>query len=346
MPGDVRSPYGRHSVTVLGTVPDGAVSPTYYERPALKPSDWRWLIVTYFFVGGAAGAAQLIASVVDLLGQRRHRGLVSAGRYVAIGGALVSPLLLIADLKTPSRWYNMLRLFRPTSPMSIGSWTLLAFGTSSSLAVLGQLAEDVFHLRAGRSVARISGIPAGISGALLATYTGTLLSATSTPIWAVAYRWLPALFGASATATACAVLSLTVPRTLESHSVRRGLSRLALLASLVELVVTFRLDAVWREASVETPLGQARLRPTYRVGALGLGILFPLTVHLLEALTGREWRRAATVASLAALVGGYCQRTVVLMSGRQSAERPRDYFHIAQPLRARELSGIDGSRRS
>ena len=204
-------------------------TPTYYGRSAVKPSDWRWLIVSYFFVGGLAGAAQLIATIVDLRGHHRDRTLVSAGRYVALLGALASPVLLTADLKTPSRWYNMLRVFRHTSPMSIGSWTLLTFGTSSGLAALGQVGADVFGWRPARAVARLSGVPAALSGGLLAIYTGSLLSATSTPLWAVAYRWLPAMFGLSATVTASAALSLVLDRAGGAQLSKRRLERLALV---------------------------------------------------------------------------------------------------------------------
>src|SRR5438067_12511758 len=100
-----RTPWGRHTVSVLGSVPDQESIPTYYDRPALKASDWRWLVISYFFVGGLAGAAQVIAGVLDLIGHRRDRALVSAARYLAFGGAIVSPILLVADLKTPSRLY-------------------------------------------------------------------------------------------------------------------------------------------------------------------------------------------------------------------------------------------------
>src|SRR5205085_2590856 len=109
---------------------------------------------------------QVIAGVVDLTGHRRDRALVSAARYLAFAGALVSPILLIADLHTPSRWYNMLRIFRSTSPMSIGAWTLSAFGASSGLAALGHVAADVFEIRGGRALARYAGIPAATAGAV------------------------------------------------------------------------------------------------------------------------------------------------------------------------------------
>jgi len=334
----IRTPYGRHSVDVLGSVPDVAWPPTYYGRPALKASEWRWLIATYFFVGGLAGAAQVIASIVDLLDHPRDRLLVSAGRYVALAGALIRPPLLILDLKTRSRWYNMLRVFRPTSPMSIGSWTLLTFGTSTGLAALGQLGSDLFGLRSGRTLARLAGLPAAVSGALLATYTGSLLAATSTPLWAVAYRSLPAMFGASATATATALLTLILHCLPDTEPSVRRLERLALMASISELVFNAKVDAQWQRERVRSPLEKPAAGATYRLGVLGLGIITPLLVHSLQALTGREMRTASVLASAAALAGGYLQRGVLLMAGKQSAEHPQEYFRIAQQWLVRELA--------
>jgi formate-dependent nitrite reductase membrane component NrfD len=317
-------------VEVLGEVPREQSPPTYYDRPALKPSDWRWLIITYFFVGGLAGAAQVVAGVVDLLGHARDRRLVSAGRYLALAGALISPVLLIADLKTPARWYNMLRVYRGTSPMSIGSWTLFAFGSLSGLAALGQLAADVLRVQGGRTVARAFGVPAAISGALLATYTGSLLSATSTPLWSAGYQLLPPIFGLSGTSTATAAFSLILRRASASSATLHRVERLALAASLLELVLMLRLDALWRREQVQAPLDQPDLALAYRGGAMGLGILTPLVVHLLQALTGRELRVASILASVAALAGGYAQRAVFILAGSRSAERPVDYFRIAR----------------
>jgi formate-dependent nitrite reductase membrane component NrfD len=323
------TPYGRRRVDVLGSTPPDA-PPTYYGRPALKPADWRWLIVSYLFVGGLAGAAQVIAGVVDLLGHPRDRRLVSAARYLALAGSLLSPVLLIADLKTPSRWYNMLRVYRRTSPMSIGSWTLLAFGGSSGLAGLGQLGADLLGLGWARALARAAGVPAAVAGGLLATYTGSLLSATSTPVWAAGYRLLPPIFGLSGTATATAALGFVLGRAGAPRATRRRLEWLGLLASLFELVLTLRLNAVWKRAQLDAPLNEPPLALPYRVGALGMGILAPLAVHLLQVLTGRELRTASSLAWVATLVGGYTQRAVVLLAGQRSAERPTDYFRFAR----------------
>jgi formate-dependent nitrite reductase membrane component NrfD len=300
-----------------------AETPTYYDRPALKASDWRWLIISYLFVGGMAGASQVIAGVVDLVGDPRDRRLVSAGRYLALFGSLLSPALLIADLKTPSRWYNMLRIVRGTSPMSIGSWTLLAFGSLSGLAALAQLAADVRRWRAARRVARLIGVPAALTGGLLATYTGALLSATSTPLWAASYRLLPAVFGLSGTSTATAALGFFVRR-------RTALDRLALVVSAFELALALRLDALWKREGVSGPLEETRLAVPYRLGALGLGMVAPLAIHALQAVTGRELRTASNLAAVAALCGGFLQRAALILAGKGSAERPADYFRMAR----------------
>ena len=130
------------------------------------------MVATYLFVGGLAGAAQIIATLADLLGGRRDQATVRAGRYLALAGALASPVLLMADLHVKSRWYNMLRIFRRTSAMSIGSWTLAAFGTLSGLVAMLQTGADLFGLAGPRRVARWLGLLAAGVGALMTVYTG------------------------------------------------------------------------------------------------------------------------------------------------------------------------------
>src|SRR5579862_1713482 len=147
---------------------------TYYGRPAIKPSHYKWLISAYLFTGGLAGASQIIAAVADLFGRPRDHSVVRVGRYVALLGSLASPVFLINDLQSPKRFYNMMRIFRPTSPMSLGSWTLAAFGTLSGLTALGQAVEDVTGLAAGRWLARAASLPAAAAGAVMSCYTGSL----------------------------------------------------------------------------------------------------------------------------------------------------------------------------
>src|SRR5690242_4129959 len=185
-----RGPYGRQPKPAerrgVHSTRSAYQGETDYGRPVLQPSHYGQLIASYLFIGGIAGASQIIATLADWTGDRRNRFITRAGRYLSLGGILAAPLFLIADLRTPERWYNMLRIFRRTSPMSIGSWTLTAFGTLSALTALGQARDDLRGARRPGRLGRLAGVGAASVGALLATYTGSLLAATSTPLWAAA----------------------------------------------------------------------------------------------------------------------------------------------------------------
>jgi len=78
--------------------------PTYHGRPAVKPSLYGWTVAFYIFIGGLAGAAQIIATAADLLGARGG-AVVLAGRVIALAGAVLSGILLIVDLHTKRRFY-------------------------------------------------------------------------------------------------------------------------------------------------------------------------------------------------------------------------------------------------
>ncbi len=300
---------------------------TYYDLPALKPGHYGWLISTYFYVGGLASAALFLATVIDLFGGKEDRPAVRSGHYLALLGGLVSPPLLILDLHTPQRWYNMLRIFRKTSAMSIGSWALTGFGLLSGVAATGQAVEDIFGWRAGRWLARLAGLPAALAAGVVAIYTGTLLAATNIPLWASGFPVLSSLFASSAASTATATLALLSPSV--SERTHRRLAWFGLTAGIAELLFAARVDRHWQAHQVAGPMRTPPLGPLWRGGVLGLGILIPLGLHLAQIFGGRKARPAGTLASIAALFGGFCLRAVFVYGGRRSAQRPRDYFRQA-----------------
>jgi protein NrfD len=308
---------------------------TYYNKPALKSTHYRWLITTYFFVGGLASAAQFIATVGDLMAGREQRKLVRIGRYLALLGALASPILLIADLRTPRRWFNMLRIYRPTSAMSIGSWALSAFGGFTGVTALAQALDDL-GLAVFRPIARIAQLPAALAGAVVALYTGTLLAATNSPFLASTFPFLSPLFASSAVSTATAALSIAAEASNEPSKTKRWLNAIAFISGLSELIFALLIQRDWRRRNLAEPFTEEPIKTAYRVGVLGLGITGPLVVHGIEAIRQRDVPVLSILASCAMLIGGYILRAVFVFEGNRSTLRPEEYFRFTQPT---ELSG-------
>jgi formate-dependent nitrite reductase membrane component NrfD len=220
----------------------------------------------------------------------------------------------------------MLRIFRSTSPMSIGSWTLAFFGTSTGLAAIGQLLADLFRVESPRAFARVVGIPAAIAGMLMSVYTGVLLSATSTPLWSVAYRHLPALFGATASASAAAALSLVLTLLGAPTAVLHRLDRLALVAGASQLVVTVSTDRLWEREGLSMHANRRR-------AVLALGTIAPVIVHSVAVATGRRSRMLGCLVALATLAGAFFERADIVFTGNESADSPADYLRIAGAAR-------------
>ena len=328
-----RAPYGRRKGRDSGFPERRYDGESYYDRPAMKPSHWGWLISTYYFVGGLAGAAQTIATVADLIGAGDDRTIVRAGRYLSLAALLVSPPLLIADLHTPARFYNMLRIFRPTSAMSIGSWTLTGFGAFAALAALAQGVDDLTGHPAARTVARGAGIPAGLLGTVMATYTGALSVSTGAPLLAAVPRTIPTLFGLAASASALAALTLYAEATRAPEEAHRQIERLGLILGVGELVAHAALWRTWHARGVHGALDTPRLALTYRVGMVGLGAIVPTAIHAVQELSGRRSRVASLAAAAATIVGVFAERATVIFGGNASARSATDYLRFTQPRR-------------
>jgi hypothetical protein len=195
---------------------------SYYGQPIINPPVWEEReIAGYLFTGGLAGASSILAAGADLTGRPT---LARGSRLMATGAISISLLALIKDLGRPQRFLNMLRVFKPTSPMSVGVWILVAYAPLTGAAA----ASDVLG-RAPRG-GRAAGLAAAALGSAVATYTAALISNTSVPAWREGRREMPILFAGSA-ASAAAGWGLVVAPAGESEPARR----LAILGALVEL---------------------------------------------------------------------------------------------------------------
>lgn len=274
---------------------------SYYGRPIVKPPVWKPEIPLYFFFGGLAGASSLLALGARVTGNeplRRRAGLVSAL------GVSISPILLIRDLGRPVRFLNMLRVFKPTSPMNVGSWLLTAAGTASGTAA----ATDVLGILP--RVQLLSEVGAGILGAPLATYTGALVADTAIPAWNEARRELPFAFAGSAAAAAGGIAAIVTP---PEHA--GPARRLAVGGAAVELLATRAMEA--RLGDLAEPYEQGEGGRYARAGKVATRAGLVLT-----AIAGRRRTGAVAGGSLLAL-GSLLQRFAVWKAGVQSASDPK-----------------------
>ena len=199
---ELRERAAREAARAVGPVER---APGYYGQPVVKPPVWTWEIPVYFMVGGLAGGAAMMALPAAIAGAR---SLALWALWTATAGGAAGAALLIADLGRPARFFNMLRVLKWQSPMSVGAWTLAAFSAVvGATALLLQLAPlDGFDV-AGVLVVAGAGL-AGILGAVLATYTGVLIGATAIPVWARHHRLLPVHFGVAGLGSAAAAFEL------------------------------------------------------------------------------------------------------------------------------------------
>lgn len=262
---------------------------SYYNLPLLKPPVWTWEVPAYFFIGGVAGGASILGAAAQLTGGEDE--LVREARWIALIGSALSAPLLISDLGRPERFLNMLRVFKPQSPMSVGVWTLTGFGGASTAAALVP----------SRPVRDVAALGAAATGLVMATYTGVLLGATAIPVWKEHVRLLPLHFGASALGSAASLLELRGHR----HS---ALNALALGVAIFETVAAVAIET--GHDPVSAPLRDGRSGTLTRLGSLLSGPI-PLFMRLMGSRKG---------AAAATLAGSLITRFAWVEAGKASAK--------------------------
>ena len=301
--------------------------PTYYGRSQLKAEPFNnWVVGGYVFLAGLSGASALLSMAADL-GRGRAQDAVRRGRYLSLLAPTLGSLLLIWDLHTPKRFYNMFRVAKGTSPMSIGTWILTGFSAFAGLSAAAQFVSDrVPGLHWLRGAARASSIPAAAAGAGLSTYTASLLAATSTPLWAAAPQALAVRFGSSSVASGAAALCLGE----RSRRTRRALDVIAMAALATELAATVASHRTYKQKGVADAL-KGDWGTVEKLGVTGLGVAVPLGLHATSLLAGRRLGRVSTLASLAVLAGSAMLRVSIMAAGDESARRPDVSFRFSQP---------------
>jgi hypothetical protein len=274
---------------------------SYYGRPVIKAPVWKPEIPWYLFVGGLAGASTMLAWASEVSGNRR---LGRNARLIALAGGAGSPVLLITDLGVPARFFNMLRVFKISSPMNFGSWILAGTGTTAAIVIAHETVGPFDRLnRLARGLSAAFGLP-------LATYTAALLSNTAVPVWHEARRELPFVFAGNSGASAGAAAMIVTP--CRDAGPARRLAVLGVVAEGTAMQLMRRR------------LGE--LGEPYETGEAGRFAKFAKSCSvaggLVTALAGRR-RGGAVAGGALILAGAVCERWMIFKAGFQSAAEPK-----------------------
>lgn len=291
---------------------------SYYGRPIVKQATWQSTdIAGYFFLGGLAGASSVLAAGAQLSGRP---ALAKPLKLGAAGAIHLSLIALVHDLGRPARFLNMLRVFKPTSPMSVGVWVLFAYAPAATTAALGELAGEGELGRRMRPLARAGTAGAALLGPAVASYTSALLANTATPAWHEGHREMPFVFVGSAASAAAGLGLLTAPVAQNGPAVR--LAALGAAGEMTAVKLLERRVGMIAECYHEGRAGRL-MRTAEALTVAGVAGALVL---------GRRSRPGAALSGAALLAASACARFGIFEAGQASARDPK---YTVQPQRER-----------
>jgi formate-dependent nitrite reductase membrane component NrfD len=298
---------------------------SYYGRQILKSPVWDWKIATYLFTGGLSAGAAMLGAGADLTGRPGLRKVTWIGSLISL---LASMYLLIADLGRPERFHQMLRVAKPSSPMSMGTWLLSAYGPGVGVAAIAELMpkrlRGTWLGRLVNWVARPAGLWAAGTAPGVASYTAVLLSQTAVPAWREAHPYLPFVFTGSAAASGGGFGMLLAPLG-ETGPARR----LAVTGAALEIAASRTLEhRLGLSAEAYTTGKPHRLRKWAEILTVGGAV---------GATLGGRSRAVLAASGLALLTGSALQRFGVFEAGVASTRDPR---YVVVPQRERLDAGL------
>jgi len=289
-------------------LPKASPNTGYYNQPLFKEPQWTPLVPLYFFVGGAAGSLGVIGSLADLLGG--DDALARKARHMATAGSAISSVLLIADLGRPSRFLNMLRVFKLQSAMSVGSWVLSGFSAFAAASTLADILDTqidgspiaTFLRTVGRTGCTVLGMP-------FHNYTGVLIGASVVPVWNNRIRSLPREFGMSGLQSAVGLLELA------GETESSALNAIGVFAAALESWEGLELLRTRDRALSPTKEGVAGA--LVQTGGILSGPV-PIALRLASLFSRRNRRGLRKAAALSGIVGSLCLRYGWVAAGSAS----------------------------
>ena len=286
---------------------------SYYGKPVLNQPIWEPPdIPGYLFLGGLAGGASLLAAGADLTGRETLGRASKAGAFAAGGLGLVA---LIHHLGRRTRFLHMLRVFKVTSPMNVGSWLLAGYVPTTGVAALTALTGQLPRVGAAATAG------AALLGPAVASYTAALISNTAVPAWHDGYPEMPFVFVGSGAMAAGGLGLLTA---LSGETAARQVAparNLAVLGAAMEVSASKRMEH--RIGMVAEPYSDGRGGRYVKIGRAlaAAGTAGALLSH--QALLGRRGRAAAALSGAALIAASAATRWGIYHAGMASAADPK-----------------------
>ncbi|MDA8099642.1 MAG: polysulfide reductase NrfD [Nitrospiraceae bacterium] len=294
---------------------------------------WEWYyIALYFFIGGVSAGAYFIGSLIELLGYEKHREVSKAAYRIAFPLICITPVLLIADLGRPERFWHLFFSNGPgsiytnhTSPLSVGTWALLVYSGMSFLSFLNVQVEDgrlalpalkKVHEMFSRLPHKVYAAIGSFFGFFVAGYTGVLLNTTARPLWAGTDPWIGALFIVSAASTGAAAIALVMARRQAlAPDTARSLQTFEQPVMIAELAIIVVMLAVAGRYAVPLLTGLSGV--LFLGGAVLLGLLVPLGRQFM-ARAGTAERDGGVIITSAFILAGSAFLRIALVQAGQS----------------------------
>ncbi len=275
----------------------------------MKPAPWHALVAWDMFFNALSSGLFLAAALCEFVAPEVFRPVLRIAYPLALLLLLSDLLCLVLDLGDRTRFHHMLRVFKPSSPMSLGVWSLTVYSVPLTVAALFSVLPQGNLVRGVRLVAVIVGLLPALASVI---YKGVLLSTTAQPGWKDA-RWLAGYHTFSAVLLGCAVMIVLAYITDQPPAIEKLRWALVILLAI---------------QAIPAALFSAELGPTARrvftaidwsaviFGGLVVGMILPF---LIAILTGESvW---LLVAALLVIAGGVPVRFAIVYLPHRSAKR-------------------------
>ena len=300
--------------------------------PESQAPQWEWYyIAMYFYIGGISAGAYFIGSLLELLKKEKLREISRTAYLIAFPLICITPVLLIADLGQPMRFWHLffytkdgMPYMNLTSPLSVGTWALLIYSGMSFLSFLNALSEEgrltsealkKFHALFNRVPHKVYAAAGSFFGFFVAGYTGVLVNTTARPLWEATDPLFGPIFVASAASTGAAATALAMAwRKSVAQDAFAQLERFDRMVMVIELALIAAMIVVAGRYAV--PLLTGMFGVMFLGGTVLLGVLVPLWLNWRRAASGSANDGMAMLAAVLVLFGGLLLRISLVQAGQ------------------------------